>query len=82
MIAVYGHHPSSTPKLLDWVLGKYDPTLYPQTFQHIEANYTMQDGKVYLFHTQAIMAFKKMSEAAKQDGITLLALSTLRNFTY
>ncbi len=30
-----------SPKLLDWVLGKYDPNFFPEVFSHFDANYTV-----------------------------------------
>jgi len=59
------------------LLGKFNPQSHPDYIKAV-APYTHKDG-MYL-HKETYDAFKKMHEAAKTDGITLVIVSATRNF--
>lgn len=65
-----------------WLVGKYNPHDYPE-FTFIPDNYTVPvPQKEYMIHGLALKYFTSMVDKAKRDGITLRAVSSLRNFTY
>ncbi|MCC6599380.1 MAG: M15 family metallopeptidase [Crocinitomicaceae bacterium] len=63
----------------DELLGHFDPASH-HDFVKIEKEYTAKKN-IYL-RRETYEAFKRMSAAAKQDGISLVIISATRNFDY
>jgi D-alanyl-D-alanine carboxypeptidase len=68
---------SLSPFTREELLGKFNPAKH-SGFQHIDATYSSKSD-IYL-RKEAYEAFKRMHEAALNEGITLTILSATRNF--
>ncbi|RMG26440.1 MAG: D-alanyl-D-alanine carboxypeptidase family protein [Bacteroidetes bacterium] len=68
--------PASIPT--KYLLGKYEPS-QDSLFVKVEPPYGQDNGLGYL-HKETYEAFKRMHEAAKSDGISLVIKSPTRNF--
>ncbi|NNE29533.1 MAG: M15 family metallopeptidase [Saprospiraceae bacterium] len=64
---------------LEYLLGKFDPTQH-RLFATIDAKYSDRDDR--LLRREAYDAFKKMHQAAQNEGINFTILSATRNFDY
>jgi len=62
-----------------YLLGKFDPTTHPQ-FLKLEDEHTRGSARGAYLRKETYEAFKKMSAAAKEDGVELIIISATRNF--
>jgi zinc D-Ala-D-Ala carboxypeptidase len=63
----------------NYLLGKFDPATHPQ-FSKLEYAHARGSAKDGYLRKETYEAFKKMSAAAKEDGVELLIISAARNF--
>ena len=63
----------------NYLLGKFDPATHP-LFSKLEDTHARGSAKDGYLRTETYEAFKKMSAAAKQDGVELVIISATRNF--
>lgn len=63
----------------DYLMGKFDPTTHPQ-FSKLEDEHTQGSARGAYLRKETYEAFKKMSAAAKEDGVELIIISATRNF--
>jgi zinc D-Ala-D-Ala carboxypeptidase len=63
----------------NYLLGKFDPATHPQ-FSKLENEHARGSAKDGYLRKETYEAFKKMSAAAKEDGVELLIISATRNF--
>ncbi|HFA49618.1 MAG TPA: D-alanyl-D-alanine carboxypeptidase family protein [Bacteroidetes bacterium] len=62
---------------LEYLMGRFDPGKHPD-FVSVDAKYS--DGDPYMLRKETYESFKKMWQAAKDDGIDLKIISATRNF--
>ena len=62
-----------------YLMGKFNPAKH-NAFVKVPAKYANRKG--YYLRKSAFEAFKKMHEAARQDGVKLIIRSATRNFDY
>ncbi|MBL7870821.1 MAG: M15 family metallopeptidase [Cyclobacteriaceae bacterium] len=72
---------SSRPQSVDknYLLGKFDPAKHP-LFSKLEDAHARGSAKDGYLRKETYEAFKKMSAAAKVDGVELIIISATRNF--
>ncbi|MEE9310752.1 MAG: M15 family metallopeptidase [Cocleimonas sp.] len=71
--------PLDTRVVENYLMGKFNPKKH-QAFVKVPARYANRKG--YYLRKSAFEAFKKMHEAARQDGVKLIIRSATRNFAY
>jgi zinc D-Ala-D-Ala carboxypeptidase len=70
-------HAQSVDK--NYLLGKFDPATHP-LFSKLGDTHARGSAKDGYLRKETYEAFKKMSAAAKEDGVELLIISATRNF--
>jgi D-alanyl-D-alanine carboxypeptidase len=63
----------------NYLLGKFDPATHPM-FSKLEDAHARGSAKDGYLRKETYEAFKKMSAAAKEDGVELIIISATRNF--
>lgn len=74
--AVLAHQAAQKPDL-DFLMGKFDPTKHSD-FATVNAPYTDKPGM--MLQKEAAVAFEKMWQKAKSEGLTLKIISATRTF--
>ncbi len=74
---------SFTQKSIDknYLLGRFDPAI-DSRFTQITSSHAKGSAVNRFLRKEAFEAFKKMSKAAKKDGVNLFIVSATRNFEY
>lgn len=63
----------------NYLMGKFDPTRHLK-FSKLEDEHTLGSARGAYLRMETYEAFKKMSAAAKGDGVELIIISATRNF--
>lgn len=63
----------------NYLLGKFDPATHPK-FSKLQDEHTRGSARGAYLRQETYEAFKKMSAAAKKEGVDLVIISATRNF--